>query len=142
MERVIFDFEGRYEAPEVITEWTALTRFYFAEEDKYRKEVDEAIEEILSTNLVPKNLSAPVRFYLCNRIECACDFLGMIQPPLAERSPINEVPGNWTIQDTARWLLKDLWTRRFDHWLKLSAIGSMGPFAFYGLEAADPNVVA
>jgi hypothetical protein len=73
------------------------------------------------------------------RIQCALDFLGMVFPPQASTSPFSEIPRAWSDARVIEWLLIDLWVRRFDHWLKLDAIGVHGPYPFYGMEPADPS---
>ena len=122
-----------------IKDWTAMTEHYFAEEFLFRSEVDKAVDEATAHGRLPKAISPAARYYLCIRIQAALDFLGMIHPPLAKSAPFGDIPDDWAAVDAARWLLKDLWIRRFDHWLKLTAIGNMGPFAFYGIDPADPS---
>lgn len=119
--------------------WEEMTRWLFAQEEKCRADIDH-ISRLLATTLqLPTPLSPKERFYLGYRMMCALDFLGMAFPPEAKHSPLGEVPESWTDSKAIEWLLVDLWRRRCDHWLKLSAIGARGPFAFYGLTPAQPR---
>jgi hypothetical protein len=120
--------------------WEALTRHYFAEELRLRPEVDELARCIARRKPVVASVSPDPRYYLILRIQCAQDFLGMVFPPQSTWSPFADAPPVRGEADRIEWLLIDLWTRRFDHWLKLTAISLAGPFAFYGLDPADPNV--
>ncbi len=127
---------------EVKPTWDDLTRHYFAEEFLFRLEVDSASRHVATHAIAPHELSSAVRWYLLFRIQCALDFLGMIFPPQASACPFSEIPRSWSDERVVEWLLVDLWVRRFDHWLKLTAIGHRGPFAFDGLEPANPAVPA
>ena len=120
--------------------WEALTRHYFAEEFRLRPEVDELARRIARRESLPDSVSADPRYYLILRIQCAQDFLGMVFPPQSTWSPLLDAPPGESEARRIEWLLIDLWNRRFDHWLKLMAVSLAGPFAFYGLDPADPNV--
>lgn len=130
---------GRHDLSLHASTWDELTRHYFAEESKLRPQVDEAARELARTKQAPDAIVASTRYYLALRLMCALDFLGMVFPPKAQDAPFGDVPKNWTDEQVIGWLLVDLWTRRFDTWLKLDAMSAMGPFRFYGLEPADPN---
>jgi hypothetical protein len=121
--------------------WEALTRHYFAEELSLRDSVDSAAR-VVATGRVPGNISNDTRYYLLLRIQCAQDFLGMAFPPQSAGSPFPDVPESWSDREAIEWLLIDLWVRRFDHWLKLTAISLAGPFAFYGIDPADLSIDA
>lgn len=129
---------GRHDMSAVGSDWTDLTRHYFAEESNVRSEVDKAARHMAKRKEPPHNLTAAARYYLSLRVGCALDFLGMVFPPKSADAPFGDVPSDWSDERLIEWLLIDLWTRRFDTWLKLDAISAMGPFAFYGLEPADP----
>lgn len=131
---------GRHDMSSVGGTWEALTRHYFAEEAKLRSKVDAAAREMAQMGERPNAIRAEVRYYLALRFMCALDFLGMVFPPQAQNAPFGEVPADWSDERVIEWLLVDLWVRRSDTWLKLDAISAMGPFPFYGLEPADPNV--
>lgn len=120
--------------------WEALTRHYFAEELRLRLEVDELARCVARRKPVAASVSADPRYYLILRIQCAQDFLGMVFPPQSTWSPFADAPPGKSEARRLEWLLIDLWNRRFDHWLKLTAISLAGPFAFYGIDPADPNV--
>ena len=120
--------------------WEALTRHYFAEELRSRREVDELARCIARRKPIAASASPDRRYYLILRIQCAQDFLGMVFPPQSEWSPFADAPPLKSEAERIEWLLIDLWTRRFDHWLKLTAISLAGPFAFYGIHPADLNV--
>ena len=122
--------------------WEALTRHYFAEELRLRREVDELARCIARRKPVAPSASADPRYYLILRIQCAQDFLGMVFPPQSAWSPFKNAPPQHNEAERIEWLLIDLWTRRFDHWLKLTAISLAGPFAFYGIDPADPDVAS
>jgi len=70
------------------------------------------------------------------RLQCACDFLGQMFPPLSKDDPSGEMRDGWTPQTASAWMLTELWERRSDHWLKLVALEWAGPFPFYGIEPA------
>lgn len=118
--------------------WESLARFFFADEFLNRPSVDRAVKQLARG--VSPDISPAVRYYLSIRIQCALDFTGMIFPPLADASPVGEITSDWSDQKTIEWLLIDLWNRRYDHWLKLNAIGVRGPFPFYGLEKAPDGI--
>lgn len=122
--------------------WEELTRHQFAAEAACRAEVDAAARFVVEHHSLPTDISATGRYFLGLRVGCAGDFLGMVFPPQATESPFGEIPEDWSDADILRWLLVDLWTRRFDTWIKLSAIAVMGPFAFYGLTDANPDIPA
>jgi len=123
-------------------EWPDLTRRYFAEDMLSRPALERAARHVAAQNRVPAGLSEMESFLLGLRIHCALDFLGMVFPPLAQASPFGDVPPDWSDEALCEWLLIDLWNRRFDHWLKLDAVGSRGPFPFYGLEPVDRGEVS
>jgi hypothetical protein len=129
----------RYDLSKAAHGLEALTQHLFGEELLFRIEVDRAARHSAAHGCVPETLSATGRFYLGYRLMCALDFLGMVFPPQAQVSPFSDLPKQWTQQQAIEWLLVDLWTRRFDHWLKLNALGVTGPFPFYGTESADPD---
>jgi hypothetical protein len=123
--------------------WEGLVRYYFEEEAKSRTETDRVIREFVATKReVLDSLSPASRYYLLLRMQCAHDFLGMAYPPDSDQSPFGAPGQDFTDRELIKWLLMDLWYRRFDHWLKLTAIGIRGPFAFYGIEPAsdEPQV--
>lgn len=122
--------------------WEGLVRHYFKEELSARAETDAAIRNYVAAgDEVPLSVSTAARYYLMIRIQCAHDFLGMVFPPQSAQSPFGDDPDNsWTDRELIEWLLIDLWVRRFDHWLKLTAISLMGPFAFYGIGPADHSI--
>jgi hypothetical protein len=120
--------------------WEALIRHYFAEELQLRPEVDELAHALAQRKPIAVSVSTEPRYYLILRIQCAQDFLGMAFPPSSTWSPFADVPPGESEARKIEWLLVDLWNRRFDHWLKLTAISVSGPFAFYGIDPADPNV--
>lgn len=70
------------------------------------------------------------------RLQCACDFLGQMFPPLSKDDPCREMRDGWSPQSAVAWMLTELWERRSDHWLKLVALEWAGPFPFYGIESA------
>ncbi|MDT4967395.1 MAG: hypothetical protein QOJ64_2132 [Acidobacteriota bacterium] len=120
--------------------WEALTRHYFAEELASRDEVDSAARSIAADSGVPSDISNDARYYLLLRIQCAHDFLGMVFPPQSDSSPFSDIPESLTDRQATEWLLVNLWVRRFDHWLKITAAGVAGPFAFYGIDPADSDL--
>lgn len=115
--------------------WTALARRLFAQEEETRAEVEAAVRHFAANGFFPGQLSDAGCYQMALRISCALDFLGMVFPPLSQRSPFGEAP--WELGAMIEWLLIDLWTRRFDHWLKLDAIAVCGPFAHYGIGPAN-----
>lgn len=144
LERISYEMlltgSGRHDMRDVEPTWEALTRFHFAKEHELRSEIDALARKIAKQQRPPEKTSPAARYYLALRFGCAMDFLGMVFPPQAAASPFGEIPAEWSNQQVIEWLLVDLWLRRFDVWLKLDAISAMGPFAFYGLEPADPRV--
>lgn len=122
--------------------WENLTRQFFALHQDTKLEADDAARHLSEKGVFPETLSSGVAYILIQRIQCALDFLGMAFPPKSDRSPFGEVPPSWRDGSLIEWLLIDLWERRHDNWLKLVAIELCGPFPFYGLEPADPNVPA
>jgi len=118
--------------------WDGLTRFFFKDESECRDEVDELARHFARFDCAPDTVSSRGRFYLMTRCLCAHDFTGMLFPPQADASPFGAPPKGYSTNRLAEWLLIDLWHRRFDHWLKLTAIGYYGPFPLYGLTPADP----
>lgn len=144
LERILYEMlltgGGRHDMRHVEATWEALTRFHFAQERKLRSEIDTLARSIAKQQRPPEKSSPAVRYYLALRLSCAMDFLGMVFPPQVGASPFGEIRADWSDQRVIEWLLIDLWVRRFDHWLKLDAISAMGPFAFYGLEPADPTI--
>jgi|GEM_PF-2222682 len=125
--------------------WEELVRHYFKEELSSRAETDSAVRNHVAVGCeVPSSFSRAARYYLMLRIQCAHDFLGIVFPPQSQRSPFGSPGPNFTDRELIEWLLIDLWERRFDHWLKLTAIGVAGPFAFYGIDPAstEPPTVA
>ena len=139
LHELMFRRSEKHDLREVKPTWDELTRQYFAEELLSRPAVDSAARHLAKLGVAPANLPPDVRWYLGFRIQCAHDFLGMIFPPQSLASPLTEIPQHWTDEKVIDWLLVDLWFRRFDHWLKLEAIGALGPFAFYGIDPADPS---
>jgi len=121
--------------------WEGLVRHSFNEELSSRAETDSAVRNHVALGReVPSSVSTVARYYLMLRIQCAHDFLGMAFPPQSSFSPFPDAAQELSDRELIEWLLIDLWVRRFDHWLKLTAIGVTGPFAFYGIEAADPSI--
>jgi hypothetical protein len=117
--------------------WEELVRHYFKEEAAYRGETDRVVRTFVAReHEVPISLPPVVRYHLLIRIQCAHDFLGMVFPPLSDLSPFGPPSGHFSNAEVIEWLLLDLWQRRFDHWLKLTAISLRGPFAFYGIDSA------
>jgi hypothetical protein len=119
--------------------WESLALFLFSAEQSSRKEVDAVIQFAARNMRLQDSISPKARFFLGYRIMCAHDFFGMAFPPESQKSPIPDVPASWSDAQIIQWLLVDLWQRRHDHWIKLSAIGLVGPFGFYGIGEADPN---
>jgi hypothetical protein len=142
LRELIFRESKKHDLRSVAPTWHDLARHYFAEELAFRPAVDSAARHLAKHGVAPQGLIPDSRYYLCFRIQCALDFIGMIFPPQASVCPFSELPQSWSDNQVIEWLLVDLWVRRFDHWLKLSAIGHFGPFAFYGLEPANPSVDA
>lgn len=75
--------------------------------------------------------------WLVLRCQCGCDFLGQMFPPLAKDGPCPEMAAGWTPDRALAWTLTELWERRADTWLKLTAVEWVGPFPFYGIEPAQ-----
>lgn len=140
MRELVCGRSGTHNLMDVKPTWDELTRHYFAEEFLYRPSVDAAARHIAKHGVAPPDISSESVWYLAFRLHCALDFVGMIYPPQASSAPFSDIPKSWTEQRVIEWLLIDLWIRRFDHWLKLQAIGHFGPFAFYGIEPANPAV--
>jgi hypothetical protein len=74
--------------------------------------------------------------WLLMRCQCGCDFLGQMFPMLAKDGPCPEMDPDWSPEKALAWVLTELWERRFDTWLKLTAIEWVGPFPFYGTNPA------
>lgn len=119
--------------------WESLALFLFSEEQSSRKEVEAVIRFAARNMRLQDAVSSKARFFLGYRIQCAHDFIGMAFPPEAQKSPFTDPPHTWSDAQLVEWLLINLWQRRHDHWVKLSAIGVYGPFGFYGVGSADPN---
>jgi hypothetical protein len=117
--------------------WEGLTRFFFDDESECRDEVDDLVRYFAKHDRAPESVTTRARFYFMARCLCAHDFTGMLFPTDAETSPFSAPPKGFSTNRLAEWVLIDLWHRRFDHWLKLSAIGYYGAFPFYGLTPAD-----
>jgi hypothetical protein len=142
LRELIFRGSQKHDLMSVKPTWDELTRHYFAEELLFRPAVDSAARHIAKHGVAPREILPDARWYLGFRIQCALDFLGMIFPPQASDAPFREIPKAWSDEQVVEWLLVDLWVRRYDHWLKLNAIGHFGPFSFYGIEPADPAVAS
>ncbi|MDD2763465.1 MAG: hypothetical protein PHE83_05765 [Opitutaceae bacterium] len=119
--------------------WESMTLFLFPDEQASREEVDQLVRDAVRLGRLPPTISPRARYYLGYRIQCALDFEGMLFPPLSKGSPFGELRRAWSDGQLIEWLLIDLWARRHDHWLKLNAIGVLGPFAFYGVGPTDPS---
>jgi hypothetical protein len=140
LQGLVFEAISRHSLAPEDESWESLTELFFAEELLHRPEVDRLARHAARHFQLPAQISPAARYYFCFRLQCAMDFLGMVCPPQAEDSPFPDLSPDWTDERAAEWLLVDLWLRRHDHWLKLNAIGIRGPFPFYGLEPADPNI--
>jgi hypothetical protein len=120
--------------------WEGLVRYYFEEEAKSRTETDRVIREFVATKReVLDSLSPAARYYLLLRMQCAHDFLGMAFPPDSDKSPFEASGQDFADPALIEWLLIDLWYRRYDHWLKLTAIGIRGPLRFTELNPRPTN---
>jgi len=112
-----------------------LIEHLFAEELIFRPETDRAAKALsLEPQRTPAGLSSASRYFLFLRIQCGQDALAVPFPPQATSSPFADL--SWSDSQAIAWLLNDVWRRRFDHWLKLTALAIHGPFPFYGLVGA------
>ena len=121
------------------TDMESLTKQLFAMEAATRVRVTEACLKIAASPRSRHSLPKPLAYLVCRRAHCALDFTGMIFPETSLTSPIGEIPEHWTDEKVIRWLLTDLWERRFDHYLKLTAHWILTPFAWYGINPAAPH---
>lgn len=128
--------EGAADIIRRFPKWENLTLHLYREEETMRSELDAVARHIAEFQELPTRTTSVGRFYLGFRIQCALDSLGIFHPP-DKASPVNDLPNDWSEQKAIEWLLIDLWARRGDHWLKLCAIGLVGPFPFYGVQRSE-----
>lgn len=130
----------RYSPTSANEDWTEMTRIYWKEERERRAAVDELMICAAREMKPPENISPKDAHYALLRLQCALDFLGTAWPEESAESPFGELRASWSDSKAIRWLLIDLWRQRYDHWLKLNAIGKYGPFSFYGIEPPPVDV--
>ena len=113
----------------------------FAAEDRLREKTDGLLLNVFSGGDA-LDRACPESLYMVSlRIQAAMDFLGQLFLPYSKNDPFSDpLPEEWADMEMMRWLLVDLWHRRADHWMKLVAMALRTPFAFYGLEDADPDL--
>ena len=110
-------------------------RWLYGLERKERAKVTLTAKTLLA-RAGPLDIPEIQAVWLVVRCECAGDLLGQMFPPLSKSSPVREMGMGWTQEAALAWMLTELWERRSDHWLKLVALEWVGPFPFYGIEAA------
>jgi hypothetical protein len=111
-------------------------KLLFSHERKERSQTTLQAKSYLLGKIGVDQIGIGQAAWMVMRLQCACDFLGQMFPPMAKDAPCAEMPDGWTPETTAAWLLTELWERRSDHWLKLVAMEWVGPFPFYGIEVA------
>ena len=104
-------------------------------ERKERSQTTHALKSLVLGKSAVGQLGIGPAAWGVMRLQCACDFLGQMFPPLSKGDPCGEMRDDWTPETACAWMLTELWERRSDHWLKLVALEWAGPFPFYGIEA-------
>jgi len=128
---------SRYDPQAKDGDWQKLVLRLRSDERLRRTRIEAAISRALRTRQPPQGLSRKDAFYFGRRILCAVDHLETCWWMNSEKSPFGDIPKRWSDQSALRWLLIDLWNRRFDHWLKLHAIAKHGSFPFYGIHPGE-----
>lgn len=129
----------KFEITPVEENWESASIFLFAEEQSCREAVDEIVRDASKRKNVARTISPKEEYFLFLRCQCALDFFGMLFPPSGRKCPFLEVRKNTSDADLISWLLIDVWSQRYDHWMKLNMIGKYGSLGFYGLVERDTN---
>jgi len=115
----------------------ALTRKLFSEEERSREDAARATVHAVRQKALPATTSPAAMCFLMQRALCAGSFLGECFPPQSIETPVSELP--WPQEKCLLWLLDDLWARRRDTHLKLTALALHDDLPFFGLEPSAPN---
>ena len=112
------------------------TRLLYSLERKARAQTTSELKAFVLGKTGLEQMGIGSAAWAVMRLQCACDFLGQMFPPMSKDDPCAEMRNQWSVERACVWILTELWERRFDSWLKLVAMEWIGPFPFYGIEDA------
>jgi hypothetical protein len=117
-----------------LKDWDQLVISYYRDNESLKDRVDQLVGYLVIPKSLPEDVTGREKFYLLQRILCARDFMAAMFPPGREgKSPIAGLSPGQSPAEVIWWMLHDLWDHRFDHWLKLAAMATLGLFPLYGL---------
>lgn len=132
--------DGLNEHPLSDEQWKTLPgllELLFDQESRRREAVDDLARHVAKTGILPQGVRQWDPYLLSMRIQCAYDFVCTVQDAdIGIPAVVSEPNIHRTEIDVRLWLFLTLWSRRFDHWLKLVAVEATTGRPFYGLDRA------
>ena len=115
-----------------------LVKFLFEQEAECRSRID-AYCVVRSQGKPHCDPADPVdEYWFRQRLLCVGDTVGIVYgSPLRKKRLLPSPPRTWTQAEVLEWSLVSLWHRRFDHWIKLTAVTQVTGLPFYGLQDAE-----
>lgn len=122
------------------TDWQQRVRLLFADEKRLKPKIDEIMRRFSALRTLPELPAGILNFLVCARLMCACDTVNIL---LAAEATHRLVPDPIGKADEVilGWLLIEIWNEwRWDSFLKLEALRSLGgDNSFYNPPALPPH---
>jgi hypothetical protein len=108
------------------TEWQGRVQLLFADEQKLKQQVDEAMRRFANQKTLPQPPAGVLNFLICSRLLCACDTANILLVANHGNRLVLD-PNQTTDAEILTWLSIETWNEwRWDSFLKLQALRSLG----------------